>query len=90
MHEGTACVDIRVSPSHVELKTSSNGDCLRARAAVLACGHNPEMTKKLRLGEIAHYYEGAQAEILMDDLSVTEIYLGRNVAPFFFCVGCGP
>jgi digeranylgeranylglycerophospholipid reductase len=84
LREGTACVDIRVLPSHVELKTSSNGDYVRARAAVLACGHNPKMTKKLRLGEIADYYEGAQTEILMDNLSVTEIYLGRNVAPSSF------
>ncbi|HUJ89859.1 MAG TPA: NAD(P)/FAD-dependent oxidoreductase [Syntrophorhabdales bacterium] len=84
LYEGTACVDIRVTATHVELETSSNGDRLQARAAVLACGYNPKMTKKLRLGEIADYYEGAQAEIRMDDLSATEIYLGRNVAPSSF------
>jgi flavin-dependent dehydrogenase len=81
---GAACLDIRITPNHVELETASNGGRLRARAAVLACGHNPEMTRKLRLGEIAHSYEGAQAEILMDDLPATEIYLGRNVAPSSF------
>ena len=52
LRENTACVDIRVTPSHVELKTSSNGDCLRAGAAVLACGHGPGMTRKLGLGGI--------------------------------------
>jgi digeranylgeranylglycerophospholipid reductase len=82
--EGTACLDIRITPDHVELKTSSNGDRLHARAAVLACGHNPKMTRKLRLGEIAYSYEGAQAEIRMDDLSATEIYVGRSVAPSSF------
>ncbi len=82
--EGTACLDIRITPNHVELKTASNGDRLRARAAVLACGYNPKMTRKLRLGDIAQSYEGAQAEILMDDLPATEIYLGRNVAPSSF------
>ena len=82
--EGTTCLDVRVTPNHVELKTSANGDGLRARAAVLACGYNPKMTRKLGLGDIAHSYEGAQAEISMDDLSATEIYVGRNVAPSSF------
>jgi digeranylgeranylglycerophospholipid reductase len=82
--EDTACVDIRIMGTHVELKTSSNGDRLRARAAVLACGYNPKMTRKLRLGGIADYYEGAQVEIGMDGLSATEIYLGRNIAPSSF------
>jgi digeranylgeranylglycerophospholipid reductase len=84
LREETACMDIQVKPGHVELKTSPNGNHLRARAVVLACGYNPKLTKKLRLGEIADYYEGAQTEIRMDDLSVTEIYLGRNVAPSSF------
>lgn len=84
LRDATTCVDVRVTETHVELKTSFNGDHLRARAAVLACGHNPELTRKLHLGEIADYYEGAQAEIRMDDLTATEIYLGRNIAPSSF------
>jgi digeranylgeranylglycerophospholipid reductase len=82
--EGTNCLDVRITPNHVELKTSSNGGGLRARAAVLACGYNPKMTRKLHLGDIAHSYEGAQVEIRMDDLAATEIYVGRNVAPSSF------
>jgi digeranylgeranylglycerophospholipid reductase len=82
--EGTTCLDVRITPKHVELKTSPNGNCLRARAAVLACGYSPRMTRRLGLGDIAHSYEGAQAEIRMDDLSATEIYVGRKVAPFSF------
>jgi flavin-dependent dehydrogenase len=82
--DGTACVDVRITGTHVELKTSPNGDRLLARAAVLACGYNPGITRRLRLGVIAEYYEGAQVEIRMDDLSATEIYLGRNVAPSSF------
>ncbi len=82
--ESTACHDIHITPDHVELETSSGGGRLRARAAVLACGYNPRMTRKLGLGEIAHSYEGAQTEIRMDDLTATEIYVGRNVAPFSF------
>ncbi len=82
--QGATCLDVDITPDHVELKTSSNGGQLRARAAVLACGYNPKMTKKLRLGDIACSYEGAQAEIRMDGLSATEIYLGRNIAPSSF------
>jgi digeranylgeranylglycerophospholipid reductase len=84
IREGTACVGIDITEAHVELKTSPNGTRVRARAAVLACGHNPYLTKKLGLGVIADHYEGAQTELQMEDLSATEIYVGRNVAPSSF------
>ncbi|HVN22943.1 MAG TPA: NAD(P)/FAD-dependent oxidoreductase [Syntrophorhabdales bacterium] len=80
----TACLDIRITPEHVELKTSTSEGPLRARSAVLACGYNPKLTRKLHLGDIAYVYEGAQTEIRMDGLSATEIYVGRNVAPSSF------
>ncbi len=84
VRETTACTDITIKKTHVELKTSSNGGHVQARAAVLACGHNPELTRKLRLGTVGEYYEGAQTELSMEDLSATEIYVGRNVAPSSF------
>ena len=36
LRDATTCVDVRVTETHVELKTSCNGNHLRARAAVLA------------------------------------------------------
>ena len=84
LREGVTCTDIHIEETHVELKTSPNGTRVRARAAVLACGHNPDLTKKLCLGVIPDHYEGAQAELHMEDLSATEIYVGRNVAPSSF------
>jgi digeranylgeranylglycerophospholipid reductase len=84
LREGIACVDARITDTHVEIKTSSNGDRLRARVVVLACGYNPDLTRKLRLGGIAAHYEGAQVEIRMGDLSATEIYVGKKIAPSSF------
>ena len=84
VREGVSCVDIDVKEACVELKTSANGTRIRARAAVLACGHNPDLTRRLGLGVIPEQYEGAQSELSMDDLSATEIYVGRNVAPSSF------
>ncbi len=81
---GCTCTDIHIKKTHVELVTSSNEGRIQARAAVLACGHNPDLTRKLRLGTIAENYEGAQTELHMEDLSATEIYLGRKVAPSSF------
>ena len=84
VREGLTCTDIHIEGTHVDLKTSPEGGQIKARAVVLACGHNPDLTKKLCLGVIPDHYEGAQTEIHMEDLSATEIYVGRNVAPSSF------
>ncbi len=85
----TACLDVRVAADHVEFSLSSGGSALRARTAVLACGYNPRLTRKLGLGDTAGAYEGAQIELRMDGLAATEIYVGRNVAPFSFAWAVG-
>lgn len=84
IREETACTGIEIAPSHVDLRLSSNGDSLQAKAVVLACGFNPELTRSTGLGAIGSYVDGAQAEVQMKDVSATEIYVGRNVAPSSF------
>jgi digeranylgeranylglycerophospholipid reductase len=84
VQESTACTGIRVTDASVELKLSCNGDSIRARTAVLACGHNPLLTHRAGLGVIQDYVEGAQIELTMDGLSATEIYLGSKIAPASF------
>jgi digeranylgeranylglycerophospholipid reductase len=84
IREETACTAIKITDSHVDLKLSHNGDSLQAKAVVLACGFNPELTRSAGLGTIGSCVDGAQAEVQMKDFSATEIYVGRNVAPSSF------
>lgn len=84
VREGTACIGISNNGSSVQIKLSRNGDAIRARTTVLACGHNPLLTRMAGLGVVQEYVEGAQTELTMDGLSATEIYLGSKIAPASF------
>lgn len=82
--EKCACSDIDVKEDHVEVTTSRRGEAVKAKTAVIASGYNPRLTEKAGLGRIAEYCEGVQTEVRMRDVARTEIYVGRNVAPFSF------
>ena len=82
--EGVVCKDIKITDDHVEMVTSLRGKPIIARTLVLASGYHPGLVAKLGLGRIPDHFEGIQTEARVADLSDTEIYVGRSVAPFSF------
>ncbi len=81
---GCVCSDIDIKGDHVEAKTSHRGEVVRAKTVVIATGYNPRLTEKAGLGRIGECCEGVQAEVKIADLAATEIYVGRDIAPFSF------
>jgi digeranylgeranylglycerophospholipid reductase len=81
---GTSCRDVRVLEDCVEIATARSDVPIRAKSVVLASGYNPALAAKLGLGRIADYFEGVQTDADVHDLSDTEIYVGRSLAPFSF------
>ena len=66
---------------------SSAGLCresILARTIIVAAGVNPGLTSRLGLGAIRRYMVGAHAEVEMDGVSETEIYMLQDEAPGLF------
>ncbi|MEP6782105.1 MAG: NAD(P)/FAD-dependent oxidoreductase [Acidobacteriota bacterium] len=61
--------------------TLADGDSLRARAVVLACGANYTFQRRLGLGMPATFLQSAQLELPADRLGDVEIHFGSAVAP---------
>jgi digeranylgeranylglycerophospholipid reductase len=51
---------------------------------ILASGFRSQLSQKLGLGQIKHFFVGAQAEIEIKNLDEVEIYFGQQIAPGFF------
>lgn len=77
-------VKIRADDVTVEVEIPDGRDELRAKMAVIACGFNPELTQKLGLGRPREFLQGAEAELDVDGVGETEVYVGRDIAPGSF------
>ena len=79
-------IDIKVREDGVIVEVESSGGRydLRAEMAVVACGLNPELTEKLRLGRPTEFLQGGEAELDVDGFRETEIYVGHDIAPGSF------
>jgi flavin-dependent dehydrogenase len=64
-----------------EVRVSTDGDQLRARACVLACGANYGIQRKLGLGLPRLMLQSAQIEAPAGRLGPVEIHFGSEVAP---------
>jgi geranylgeranyl reductase family protein len=82
----TLTTDMRIREDGVTVEVEANGGRaeLRAKMAVVACGFNPELTQKVGLGRPREFLRGAEAEVEMDGVGETEIYVGRSIAPGSF------
>jgi geranylgeranyl reductase family protein len=82
---GTGVRGLEVNSDGATVRVEGNGyDGLHARAVVLATGFPSPLPALAGLGEISHWGVGAQAEVPVNGLEETEVYLGQGVAPGFF------
>jgi len=61
--------------------TLGNGETLRARAVILACGANYAFQKRLGLGMPSTFLQSAQLELPADRIGDVEIHFGSEIAP---------
>ncbi len=72
--------DVTVEPDGVTLRFR-DGDEVRARVCVLACGANYALQRRLGLGLPSVYMQSAQLEFSSGRGGDVELYFGRRVAP---------
>jgi geranylgeranyl reductase family protein len=61
--------------------TLANGETLRARAVILACGANYAFQRRLGLGMPSAFLQSAQLELPADRIGDVEIHFGSEIAP---------
>ncbi len=61
--------------------TLANGDGVRARVVILACGANYTLQKRLGLGMPSTFLQSAQLELPADQPGDVEIHFGSEIAP---------
>ena len=77
-------IDRRDSGFELLLAGPASRDVVRARAVVIAGGVSPGLTRQMGLGATQRYLVGAHAEIEMDGVSETEVYLLQDLARGLF------
>ncbi|MDP7470482.1 MAG: NAD(P)/FAD-dependent oxidoreductase, partial [Dehalococcoidia bacterium] len=76
---------LKINGEGVTIQVGGNGhDDLHARAVVLSTGFPSSLPEVAGLGLIARWGIGAQAEVPVNGLEETEVYLGQGIAPGFF------
>jgi geranylgeranyl reductase family protein len=76
-------VDISANKNGVEVDALKKGEeriRYRARVAVIATGINYRLHKKLRLGYPRDFLNGVQAELNINGVECTHVFIGQNVA----------
>jgi len=72
--------DVDVEPDAVSIRLK-DGERIRARTCVLACGANYAIQRRLGLGLPSIYQQSAQLEVPAGRSGDVEMYFGRGVAP---------
>ena len=72
--------DVAVASDAVRM-TTADGQSIRGRVAVLACGANYRLQRRLGLGMPSVFLQTAQMEIPADRLADVELHFGSAVAP---------
>ena len=72
--------DVDVEPDAVSIRLK-DGERIRARTCVLACGANYAIQRRLGLGLPSIYLQSAQLEVPAGRSGDVELYFGREVAP---------
>ena len=86
VHMGSTALWIERGSSGFELRTAgdSGRESIMARTVIVAAGVSPGLTRRLGLGAIRRYMVGAHAEVEMDGVSETEIYMLQDEARGLF------
>ena len=80
-------VDISVNERSVEVLTETGGKKARkyrARCAVIATGVDSNLNKKLGLGHPKNFLIGVQADLEMEGVDCTTVFVGKSIAPGAF------
>lgn len=80
-------LDISVNKDKIEVSTSykgSNQKKYSAQMAIIATGINYRFHKKLGLGYPSDFLNGVQAELSIDDVDCTHLFVGNTIAPGAF------
>jgi geranylgeranyl reductase family protein len=83
LHADTRVSDVRVLPDSVDIVIAEGGEAVEisARAAILACGANYTIQRRLGLGMASAHLQSAQVELPAGRPGDTEIHFGSAVAP---------
>lgn len=77
-------MDISVNKDHVEVISKKAGKFREkycARLVLIATGINYKLHKKLNLGYPKDFLKGVQAELKVEKVDCTHVYVGKDVAP---------
>ncbi|MDE3154716.1 MAG: NAD(P)/FAD-dependent oxidoreductase [Acidobacteriota bacterium] len=77
---GVRITDVAVEDDGVVV-TTRDGDVVRGRVGILACGANYALQRRLGLGFPRSYLQSAQAELPAGRPGDVELYFGTDVAP---------
>jgi len=77
---GQRVLDVQIAPESARL-TLANGTIVEARAAVLACGANYAVQRRLGLGLPSMHLQSAQLEVPATHTGDVEVHFGSEVAP---------
>lgn len=72
---------VRVDDSGVTVVLQGDGEALRARSCVIACGASYRLTRALGLGMPTELVQSAQAELPFPPADHVDVYIGRDTAP---------
>ena len=88
----THVTNIHIEAKCLRIHADCNGqqEIFEAETAVIASGFGSALSRKLDLGEINDFTVGAQAEVPINGVAETEIYLDQTLAPggFAWLVPC--
>jgi len=76
-------VDIEIGKKGIEFLTKRNGKNHKkylAQVGIIATGLNYQLQRKLKLGHPRDFLHGIQAEIRIDNVDCTHVFVGRNIA----------
>lgn len=80
-------IDIAIGKKYVEILAEAGGEKLRkyrARQAVVATGVDCTLSKKLGLGYPTNFLTGVQADLEMEGINCTTVFVGKSIAPGAF------
>jgi len=83
---GTTAINIETNSGAAIIDVVQQGEHRRliARAAVIAAGLSPRLTRALGLGQVSDAALGFQLEVETIEPVEVEVFLGRGIAPGFF------
>jgi len=76
-------VDVDIDKKGIEFLTKRNGKNHKkylGRVGIIATGLNYKLQRKLKLGHPRDFLHGIQAEIRIDNVDCTHVFVGRNIA----------